>query len=145
MVVRSGGVRHVLDEKRDAAGESLLAVEASGHEAMTELRRLLGVLGVDGEPAPLSPQPGVDRLDALVARVKEAGLPVALRIEGKSRPLPPGLDAAVYRIVQEALTHALKYAGGAPTQAVGRDPPRAVDIDVVAEGTVRAPAAGIWR
>ncbi len=145
MVVQSGAARHVLDEKPDAARESLLAVEASGHEAMTELRRLLGVLGVDGEPAPLSPQPGVDRLDALVARVKEAGLPVALRIEGKSRPLPPGLDAAVYRIVQEALTNALKYAGGAPTQAVVRYAPGAVDIDVVDEGTLHAPAEGIGR
>src|SRR5260370_35089599 len=102
MVVQSGAARHVLDEKPDAARESLLAVEASGHEAMTELRRLLGVLGVDGEPAPLSPQPGVDRLDALVARVKEAGLPVPPRLEGKSRPRPPGLGAPVYTTCPES-------------------------------------------
>jgi len=145
MVVQAGAARHVLDEKPEAARESLLAVEASGHEAMTELRRMLGVLGADGEPPPLSPQPGVDRLEALVARVKEAGLPVELRIEGESRPLPPGVDVAAYRIVQEALTNALKYAGGAPTQAVVRYSPEAVDIEVVDEGNVKTPAEGVGR
>src|SRR5260370_7853405 len=84
-------------------------------------------------------------MGARCARVKEAGLSVALRIEGKARPQPPGLDAAVYRIVQEALTNALKYAGGAPTQAVVRYAPNPVDIDVVDEGTVHARAAGIGR
>ena len=145
MVVQAGAARHVLEEKPEAARESLLAVEASGHAAMTELRRLLGVLNDNGEAAPLSPQSGIENADALVARVKEAGLPVELRIEGASRPLPPGVDVAAYRILQEALTNALKYSGGARTEAVVRYSDGAVDIDVLDEGAMHTPAEGIGR
>ena len=146
MVVQAGAARHVLDDKPEAARDSLLAVEQSGHEAMAELRRMLGVLGVEnGAPAPLAPQPGMDRLDALVARVRETGLPVELRVEGEARPLPPGVDVAAYRIVQEALTNALKYAGGAPTSAVVRYTDDAIDIEVVDAGVMHAPAEGLGR
>lgn len=145
MVVQAGAARHVLTDKPEAAREALLAVEASGHAAMAELRRLLGVLHETGEPAPLAPQAGLDRLDSLVAGVREAGLPVVLRIEGDARPLPPGVEIAAYRIVQEALTNALKYAGGAPTQAVVRFAKDAIEIEVVDEGQVLTPADGIGR
>jgi signal transduction histidine kinase len=145
MVVQAGAARHVLEDKPEAARDSLLAVEQSGHEAMDELRRLLGVLGENGSPAPLSPQPGMATLDALVARVREAGLPVELHVEGAARPLPPGVDVAAYRIVQEALTNALKYAGGAPTSAVIRYAEDAVDIEVVDSGDVHVPAASMGR
>jgi signal transduction histidine kinase len=147
MVVQAGAARHVLDEKPEAARESLLAVETSGHEAMAELRRLLGVLGEggNGDAPPLSPQAGLANLEALVARVREAGLPVDLTVEGTSRTLPGGVDVAAYRIVQEALTNALKYAGGAPTHTVVRYASDAVEIDVVDEGRLRAPADGIGR
>ena len=145
MVVQAGAARHVLSEKPEAARESLVAVEASGHEAMAELRRLLGVLNDDGDSAPLAPVSGIARLDSLVDGVRKAGLPVDLRIEGEARPLPPGVDAAAYRIVQEALTNALKYAGGAPTQAVVRFRPAAIDIDVIDEGKVLSPAEGVGR
>ena len=147
MVVQAGAARHILTDKPDAARESLMAVEASGHEAMAELRRLLGVLGEgeNGESAPLAPQAGMANADALVARVREAGLPVELRVEGESRPLPPGVDVAAYRILQEALTNALKYAGGATTHALVRFSRDAVEIDVVDEGTLHSPAEGIGR
>ena len=145
MVVQAGAARHVLAEKPRAAEQSLRAVEDSGHEAMAELRRLLGVLADNGEEPPLAPQPGIDKLESLVARVREAGLPVSLRIEGSSQRLPPGVDVAAYRIVQEALTNALKYAGGAPTEAVVRIAEDAVDIDVVDEGVTAAPSDGIGR
>jgi signal transduction histidine kinase len=145
MVVQAGAARHVLTDRPEAARESLEAVEESGHEAMAELRRLLGVLNDDGEPAPLSPEPRLDRVDALVARVKEAGLPVELRVEGEARPLRPGVEVAAYRILQEALTNALKYAGGAPTEAVLRYAADAIDVEVVDEGVVHGPADGIGR
>jgi signal transduction histidine kinase len=145
MVVQAGAARHILTEKPDAARESLMAVEASGHEAMAELRRLLGLLNENGDSAPLVPQPGIDRLEALVARIREAGLPVELRFEGDRPSVPPGVDVAVYRIVQEALTNALKYAGGARTEAVVRYAPRSVDVEVLDHGLVRAPADGIGR
>jgi signal transduction histidine kinase len=149
MVVQAGAARKVMEEKPAAARDSLLAVEASGHEAMGELRRLLGVLsengGTEKEAAPLAPQPGVDNLDALVARVREAGLPVEMRIDGERPSIPPGVDVAVYRIVQEALTNALKYAGGARTEVVLRYEPNAIDLEVLDEGMVATPADGIGR
>jgi signal transduction histidine kinase len=146
MVVQAAAARHVVEEKPEASREALLAVESSGHEAMAELRRMLGVLNEEGDSAaPLAPLPGIDRLDALVARVREAGLPVELRVEGEARPLPPGVDVAAYRIVQEALTNALKYAGGASTEAVLRYSSDAINIDVVDEGRVDTPADGIGR
>ena len=146
MVVQAGAARKVMDDKPDAARESLLAVEASGHEAMAELRRLLGVLGENGSEAPpLAPQPGMAGLDALIARVRDAGLPVELRVEGPQDALPPGVDVAAYRIVQEALTNALKYAGGARTGVVVRYTPDGLEIEVIDEGTIGTPADGIGR
>jgi signal transduction histidine kinase len=145
MVVQAGAARKVLDDKPEAARESLLAVETIGHEAMAELRRLLGVLGENGSEAPLAPQPGLESLGALVSRIKDAGLPVELRIEGDTQPLAPGVDVAAYRIVQEALTNALKYAGGAPTEVVVRYTPDGLEIEVIDEGKISTPAEGIGR
>ncbi len=145
MVVQAGAARQVLTDKPEAARQSLLSVEASGHEAMAELRRLLGVLNDNNGAAPLSPQPGLQGLDALIGTIKDAGLPVVLRIEGDRVALPPGLDAAIYRIVQEALTNALKYAGGANTEVVVRYGPGAIDIEVADEGVIATPADGIGR
>ena len=146
MVVQAGAARKVMNDKPDAARESLLAVEASGHEAMAELRRLLGVLSEeDNEAPPLAPQPGMAGLDALIARVQEAGLPAELRVEGPPESLPPGVDVAAYRIVQEALTNALKYAGGARTEVVVRYTPDGLEVEVIDEGTMSAPADGIGR
>jgi signal transduction histidine kinase len=146
MVVQAGAARKVMDDKPEAARESLPAVEASGHEAMAELRRLLGVLSENGNETPLlAPQPGIAGLDTLIARIREAGLPVELRVEGPQESLPPGLDVAAYRIVQEALTNALKYAGGAPTEVVIRYTPDDIELEVVDDGAVSTPADGIGR
>jgi signal transduction histidine kinase len=145
MVVQAGAARKVLDDKPGAARESLLAVEATGHEAMAELRRLLGVLGENGSDPPRAPQPTLDTLDTLIGPVREAGLPVALRVEGERSSIPPGVDNAAYRIVQEALTNALKYAGGAPTEVVIRYTADAVELEVADEGIVATAADGIGR
>jgi signal transduction histidine kinase len=145
MVVQAGAARQVLDDRPEAARESLLAVETIGHEAMAELRRLLGVLGENGSEAPLAPQPGLESLGALVSRVKDAGLPVELRIEGDTQPLAPGVNVAAYRIVQEALTNALKYAGAAPAEVIVRYLDDAIELEVLDEGVVAMPADGIGR
>jgi len=145
MVVQAGAARKVLDEKPEAARESLFAVETTGHEAMAELRRLLGVLGEDGSEAPLAPQPGLENLDVLISRIRDAGLPVELRIEGDAQPLPTAINVAAYRILQEALTNALKYAGGAPTEAVVRYAPDAIELEVVDEGVATTPSDGVGR
>lgn len=114
MVVQTGAARTVLSKRPERASDALLQVEASGREALDELRRLLGVLtdaGPTDGPA-LAPQPGLGQLDTLAERVSSAGLPVEVHIEGEKRPLPAGLELCAYRIVQEALTNALKYAHG---------------------------------
>ena len=123
MMVQAGAARKVLGSARqDATGlaeDALLAVEASGRTAMSELRHLLSLLApaADGsdDEAPLNPQPGLADVSALVDRVSAAGLPVELHSSLPPGGLPPGLDLAVYRVVQEGLTNVLRHCGEAPT------------------------------
>ncbi len=119
MIVQAGAARQVLAQAPGQATAAMLAVEASGRAAMTELRHLLGLLSPAGPgsdegegDADLRPQPGLAQLQSLVDRVGGTGLPVELHI-GDEVPaeLPPGLDLAAFRVVQEALTNVLKHAG----------------------------------
>jgi len=118
MLVQTGAARRVLDTDPAQAATALQAVEATGRDAMTEMRRLLGVLREDSAPAALTPQPSVDGLQHLIAQFREAGLDVSLQIEGEPRALPAGVGLSAYRIVQEALTNALKHAGPGVTVEV---------------------------
>jgi signal transduction histidine kinase len=123
MIVQAGAARQVLGAAPDQARSAMLAVEASGRAAMTELRHLLGLLGPPGaadNAAPadgarasqdLRPQPGLGQLRTLVDRVAAAGLPVDLHIGDVPRCLPPGPDLAAFRVVQEGLTNVIKHAG----------------------------------
>jgi signal transduction histidine kinase len=114
MVVTAGAARRIVDRDPDAARDAMVSIEQTGRQALDEMRRLLGVLRRDGdESLARAPQPSVRHLDALVHQVVDAGLPVALEIEGEPRPLAAGLDLSAYRIVQEALTNTLKHAGPA--------------------------------
>ena len=115
MVVQAGAARQVVRSSPEAADKALLAVEETGRQAMSELRGLLGVLEPDDEGGGLAPQPGLGQLGELVARVRDAGLPAELQIDGVARALPRTTDIAAYRIVQEALTNALRYADRART------------------------------
>jgi signal transduction histidine kinase len=134
VVIQAGAAQRVLDEQPDAAREALRQVEETGRVAMTEMRRLLGVLR-KGDDEPLTvPQPGVDSLEALLDDVGSAGLPVTLRTSGDPRTLPPGIDVSVYRIVQEALTNALRHAEASQATVEVRYLPRSVEIEVVDDG-----------
>ena len=121
MVVQAGGARRTLDRDPERARAVIESIEATGREALTEMRRLLGVLRTDDEATDSrSPQPGVSRLDDLVQHVRSAGLPVQLQVQGSPVTLAAGVDLSAYRIVQEALTNALKHAGPASAEVLLR-------------------------
>jgi signal transduction histidine kinase len=113
MTVQAGAVRRLLKPEQDKERKALETVEATGREALTEMRRLVGLLREQGAMPEFSPQPGMGTIDSLLDGVRAAGLPVELEVSGAPRELPPGVDLAAYRVVQEALTNALKYAGPA--------------------------------
>jgi signal transduction histidine kinase len=119
MVLQVGAVRHKLPASREDK-EALEGVEQTGRTALTEMRRLLSAMREEGEDAALAPQHGLANLDALLEQVGRAGLPVQLQVEGEPYPLPQGLDATGYRIVQEGLTNALKHARASDAQVVLR-------------------------
>jgi signal transduction histidine kinase len=112
MVVQAGAERRVVGDGNGSTREVLETIEHIGRGALTEMRRLVGMLRSD-TPDPLEPQPGLGDLSTLVAQVTDAGLPVELHVEGERRELPVGIELSAYRIVQEALTNALKHAGDA--------------------------------
>ena len=113
MTVQAGAVRRLLKPEQEKERLALETVEATGRDALTEMRRLVGLLREQGAMPEFSPQPGLGSIDALLETVRSAGLPVELAIDGAPRELPPGVDLAAYRVVQEALTNALKYGGTA--------------------------------
>jgi signal transduction histidine kinase len=115
MVLQAGGVRRLLgdDPAREREREALAGVEETGRQAVHELHRMLGILRKADPGAELSPSPSLRRVEELVTQVRGAGLDTSLTIEGEPMELAPGLDMSAYRIVQEALTNALRYAPGA--------------------------------
>ena len=113
MVVQSQAAQRLLEGEQRNARQALKSIETTGRQALTEMRRLLGILRRTDAELALAPQPSLEHLNTLIEQMREAGLPVELRIEGEAEPLPPGVDLSAYRIVQEALTNALKHAGPA--------------------------------
>jgi signal transduction histidine kinase len=135
MVVQASGVRRLLHPEQEREREALLSVEQIGRDALTEMRRMLGVMRAgDERTAELAPQPGLKYLDRLIAQVEEAGLPVTLRVEGDRPELPAGIDLSAYRIVQEGLTNALKHAKGAHAEVVVRYSENGVEVEVADDG-----------
>ena len=109
----------------EAVKDDMAETGAIAREALTEMRRLLGVLRGADAGAELAPQPGMDGLAGLVAAVRGAGLAVHLRVDGGPRPLPAGVGLSAYRILQEALSNTLRHAPGAEvTVEVGFEPDR---------------------
>jgi signal transduction histidine kinase len=130
MVVQAGAARRVLDRDPKGSVGALGAVEATGRDALSEMRRLLGILRPEGADADHSPQPSLDRLGALVARSRDAGLEVELRSEGEPGPLAPGVDLSAFRLVQEGLTNALEHGGRGPARVTLRWSDELLEVEI---------------
>lgn len=134
---------HLVDNPPDELRENLAGIRQNALEALTELRRVLGVLRSEhtgpGEPfadagdetTPHAPQPTLDRLDALVENTRAAGREVVTNIQGERRPLPPGVELSAYRIVQEALSNALRHAPGARVTVRLTYEPDGLEVEIV--------------
>jgi signal transduction histidine kinase len=135
MTVQAGAARLLLTESPERARKPLEAVEETGRQALAEMRRLLGILRTDTGETGLAPQPGMADLSALLDRVRQAGLPVEIAVEGEPQYLPPGIDLAAYRIVQEALTNALEHADRAPARVTVRYRLGTLELEIADDGT----------
>jgi signal transduction histidine kinase len=113
--VQAGVAAHVIDRQPEQAAQALEAIKQASKEGLRELRGILNVLRQADEPDLRSPAPRLAQLDALVENATRAGLPTSVDVHGRERALAPTVDLTAYRIVQESLTNALRYAG--PTSA----------------------------
>ena len=140
MVALSDGAAATAGDAPQRAAEAMRTVSSTGRQALEETRRLLGVLRADGDNAGPQPRPGLDQIDDLVARVRDAGLPTTLTITGARPTLSESLQVTLYRIAQEALTNVLKHGGPDVTASIHLDcSPVQVRLDVRDDG--RRPAA----
>ena len=132
MVIQAQAAERVLEGEQTSAREALASIDATGRQALAEMRRLVGMLRE--REYTLSPQPGMGQLDLLLDQVRAAGLPVEIETQGEPRPLAPGVDLAAYRIVQEALTNVLKHAGPASARVTVRYAANGVELEVADDG-----------
>ena len=143
MVVQAGAARRVLQSDPDRAEQALSAIEDTGRSSLTEMRRVLGILRTANDERELSPQPTLDDFTELVASCSEAGVDVHLVVEGDERPLSAGLELAVFRIVQEALTNVVKHSAADRAEvrlSYQSDTLRVTVVDA-GRGAAAAPAA----
>ena len=141
IVMQSSGARNVLDHDPERVRDSLGAIERAARQGLDEMRRLLGLLGEEGEGA-LQPQPGLARLDVLVAAVRATGLDVSCRVHGDVRELPPAVDVSAYRVLQEALTNVMKHAHAAHVSVEVRHVHDRLELEVTDDGTAEPDELG---
>ena len=145
IVLQARGGRRSLQQSPAEARQAFDSIESAGQQALVELRRLLGIVRADGETPELAPQPGLRNLNTLVHGVRDAGLPVSVRIEGRPVDLPAGVDLAAYRVIQEGLTNSLKHAGAAEATVVVRYQGTAVELELGDDGDGTNGSAGAGR
>jgi signal transduction histidine kinase len=134
MVIQAGAGRRTLASDRGLAERAFQTIESTGREALDELDRLLGILRTEEDEPELPPQPGLAELRALAGRFEDAGLPVEVTIEGDQVSLPRSLDQSAYRIIQEALTNALRHAGGTIAHVAVRYRNDRLELEVANDG-----------
>ena len=141
MVIQAGAARRLLELEPEQTRAALAAIEESGRQGLGAMPGLLRALRDAEQADTLAPQPTLRELDALVAQVQAAGLPVELRIEGTPRPLPAAVDLSAYRVAQEALTNTLKHAGPARAELLVRYGRDTLEITAVDNGYGGDPTA----
>lgn len=142
MVVQAGAATRVLDGEHPQVRAALDVIATTGRQTVDEMRTVLGVLRAAQPAAGREPQPGLHDLSQLVASVEQAGLPVRLRVEGDPLPLPQAVDLSAFRIVQEALTNAVKHAGPARATVTVSYRGDALELDVEDDGAGRGGGTG---
>jgi signal transduction histidine kinase len=130
MIVQAAAARRIVERDPDRAARAIAVVEGTGREALTEMRRVLGVLRRGDEDLALAPSPGLRRLDALVDRVRAGGLDVDVEVEGQPRDLPAGIDLVAYRVLQDALDNSAHHAHGGEARVRVRYDQRDVHLEV---------------
>jgi signal transduction histidine kinase len=133
MVIQAQAAQQSIDSD-SAAGRALTSIESAGQDALTEMRRLLGLLRREDEELALAPQPSLRHIDRLAESVRQAGLPVEVEVSGEPVALPHGVDVSAYRIVQEALTNALKHAGPARARVLVRYGADEIELEISDDG-----------
>ena len=144
IVLQARGARRSLTRDPDATRAALDAIESTSGNALAEMREMLGALR-DDEHAPLAPQPTLAALDALIGQLRDAGLHVEVDIAGAPTPLPPGLDRAAYRILQESLTNVLRHGSQAGARVTVVYRPDRLELTVCDTGASVATAAAEGR
>ena len=132
IVVQAEAAEEALRHRPQVTGDSLRAIQRTGREALTEVRRVVGIMREDGRAR--EPAPGAAAVEALVSRVNAAGLRVELEVRGSVRDLPAAPDLAVYRIVQESLTNTLTHAQASTARVLIDRRPDRVSVEVVDDG-----------
>jgi signal transduction histidine kinase len=143
MVAEADGADRLVATEPARAALAFGAVEQTGRDALAEIRRLLGVLRREDDELALAPQPTLAHVADLVRRARATGLPVDLRVEGEPAPLSAGADLTAYRVVQEALSGAVREGAAARASVVVRYGEAAVDLEVVDDGAARPAPMGI--
>jgi signal transduction histidine kinase len=134
MGVQAGAAEEVLRRDPERARPVLRSIQQISRDSVAELRRLLGMLRSDELEPSTTPQPRIDQIDALIERMRAAGLPVNLRIAGSQKPLPAGVELAAYRVVQEALTNALKHSRPSHVDVVFSYSPDCLEVSIDNDG-----------
>ena len=135
MISLADGASYAMEASPERALPAIERVSATGRQALIEMRRLLGVLREESDGHPLEPQPSLERLDDLIARVNAAGIPVSIEVAGEPRRLADGVQLAIFRVAQEALTNTLKHAGRPASAHVAlRCESEQVELEVVDTG-----------